>query len=717
MAASASVATSMCRLCLGYCGIRVEIEDGRATKVTGDPDNPLSRGFTCAKGRALPEQLAAPSRLLRSLSRGQDGELHPAAVADVVDALARGVESSLGRYGPRSVATYLGTGAAAYRATNAVAGAFMSAIGSPMLFHPGTIDQPGKQVAASLHGRWDAGPYALADADVWMFVGTNPIVSMWGGLTLTDPLRALQEARRRGLRLVVVDPRRTELAAMADVHLRPRPGEDAALAAGLLRGVLVDGREDRAFCAEHVRGVDALRAAVEPFSPDEVARRTGVDPAALARAADLLASSRRGGISAGTGANMTPDGTLIECLLLALHTVCGYWPRAGERVANPGVLVPERSFLAQARPGPPAYGEVTMRARPLAATSAGMPTAALADEILYDGDDRVRVLLNVGGNPVAAWPDQLKTIEAMRALELLACFDVRLGATTRYAHHVVAARFALEVPQVTGSERGIEIYGATSSLFQVPYGMWSPAVVEPPPGAEVVEEWEVFLGIAARLGLTLRVGGEAIDPGDEPTTDELYDVMFRGSRVPLDEVRRHEHGHVFDEGAPVVVLPAEQGHGHLAVADPLVLEGLRSLAARPTAPASGDLPFLLISRRMKNAKNSAGLDIESLRRPHRTNPAFMHPEDLAALGLVDGDAVDVRSARAAIPAVVAADTTLPIGVVSMSHAWGDAPDRDGEFRELGSCTSRLVDNDHDVDPITGMPRMTALPVAVTSRSG
>jgi anaerobic selenocysteine-containing dehydrogenase len=707
-----TVVTSMCRLCLGYCGIRVTLADGRAVHVAGDPDNPLTRGFTCAKGRALPEQLASDARLLHSMARTPSGDHVRTPVARLVDDVARRLGQILDRHGPRSIATYFGTGSAAYPAASAMGGAFMQALGSPMLFHPGTIDQPGKQVAMSLHGRWNGGPYDFGSADVWMFIGTNPVVSMWGGLTVTDPIRSLRDARRRGMRVIVVDPRRTELAALADLHLRPRPGQDAALLAGLVRAVLASGRHDATFVAEHAGGLEALESAVAPFDPHEVEARTGVSPEMQEAAVEVLLSSRRGCITAGTGANMTPWGTLSECLAIALHTLCGYWRRTGERVSNPGALVPHQEFREQAEAAPPAFGANTMRARPLGETSAGMPTAALPDEMLLDGPDRVRAFINLGGNPIAAWPDQLKTIAAMQALDLLVCFDVRMSATARYADYVVASKFALEVPQLTGAERSINMYGATSSQFQMPYAMYSPAVVVTPPGSEVVEEWEVLLAIAGKLGVTIQLAGERLEPGCTPTTEDLYEMLFRGTRVPLAEVRRFEHGHVFDEGPPVVVGPRARGHDlRLQLAHDVVVDALQSLARERVAEMEA-YPFRLISRRMKNAKNSSGLDVETLFAPGSVNPAFMHPDDLRSLGLTAGDSVRIRSERSSIPAIVAADDTLLSGVISMTHAWGDAPERDHEFRSIGSCTSRLVDSTKEFDPITGMPFMTAVPVAV-----
>jgi anaerobic selenocysteine-containing dehydrogenase len=228
----------------------------------------------------------------------------------------------------------------------------------------------------------------------------------------------------------------------------------------------------------------------------------------------------------------------------------------------------------------------------------------------------------------------------------------------------------------------------------------------------VVEEWEVLLAIAGKLGVTIQFAGERLEPGCAPTTEDLYEMLFRGTRVPLAEVRRFEHGHVFDEATPVVVGPRAEGHElRLELAHDVVVEGLRSLA-RERETKMGLYPFRLISRRMKNAKNSSGIDVEALFAPGSVNPAFMHPDDLRSLGLTDGDPVRIRSERSSIPAIVAADDTLLSGVISMTHAWGDGPERDHEFRVIGSCTSRLVDSTREFDPITGMPYMTAVPVAV-----
>ena len=188
-----------------------------------------------------------------------------------------------------------------------------------MLFTSNTIDQPGKQIATALHGGWQAGAQDFTTADTWLIVGQNPLISKSAGVPSQNPGRRLTEAVARGLRLVVIDPRRSETARRAHVHLQPRPGEDPALLAGMLHVIFDEGREDAAFLADNAQGVDALREAVRAFTPDAVARRADVPERDLVAAARVFAGARRGGAVCGTGPSFATHGTLTEYLALVSH--------------------------------------------------------------------------------------------------------------------------------------------------------------------------------------------------------------------------------------------------------------------------------------------------------------------------------------------------------------------------------------------------------------
>lgn len=724
----AEIRPAICRLCPAFCPILVTIEAGRAVRVVGDPEAPLYDGYTCPKGRALPELHAHPGRLFHSLKRRSDGAFAPIASDRAIAEVAARVRAIVAESGPRSVALYVGTNSLPYPASPAFATAWLRAIGSRMFFTSNTIDQPGKQIATALHGAWHAGAQDFATADAWLIVGQNPLVSKSAGLPMQNPGRRLSDAIARGMQLVVIDPRRSETARRAFVHLQPRPGHDPALLAAMLHVVFDERLEDADFLAANASGVAALRDAVRAFSPGPVARAADVPEADLVLAARTFAGARRGGAVCGTGPSFATRGTLSEYLALCLTTVCGFWPRAGDPATRLNVLMP--AFTPKAQPYPPyqAWGRgERLRARGLGNTAAGLPTAALPDEIMLPGEGRVRALFVLGGNPMMAFPDQRKTEAALGALDLLVTFDPELSATAELAHYVIAPKLTLETPGMSQAAEMLKYFGGSAG-YTAPYAQFAPALVDPPAGADVIEEWEFFYELARAMELPLQLVGfygwgrhiesppilTPVDMQRRPSTREVYELLTRGSRIPLAEVERHPHGHVFDEVHDVVHPRDADCDARLDVGHAEMLRELDVVATEAGAErfAPGDLPFRLVPRRSNHFVNSSGRSIAKLNRGKPWNPAFLHPDDLAALGLAAGDRVRIRSRHDAIAAIVEGDASLRRGLVSMTHAFGGRPGCDDDPRVQGSNAGRLLRVDDDFDPVSGIPRMGALPVAI-----
>ncbi|MBM4266480.1 MAG: molybdopterin dinucleotide-binding protein [Deltaproteobacteria bacterium] len=719
---------TICRACHAQCTLRVQRgPDGRIGDAHGDPNDPVYHGYSCIKGRTLASYHTVPTRLLTSMRKTASGGHVPIASDAAIREIAQRLRAIVDAHGPRSVALYIGTFGYNNFTAQGFALAFMAAIGSPMVFTSVTIDQPGKGVALALHGPWLAGTPPMHEWDALLLVGSNPIVSMNGGLGM-NPAKALKDAKARGMGLVVIDPRRTESAKHADVHLQGRPGEDPAILAGIARVLITEHLIDAEFIQAETSGFAALQAAVMPFTPEVVAARAGISAAALIDAARIYGTARRGAVSAGTGPNMSGHGNLVEYFVRVLTTLKGNWQRAGETKSNPGVLIAPGPAIA-ASPGPfPAfgYGE-RLRVRDLGESPSGLPTAALAEEILTPGEGRVRALLVLGGNPMAAWPDQLKTFAAMQALDLLVCFDPKLSGTGRLADFVIAPTLPFEVEGNTALNELLGNFGPGWG-YEVAYAHYTPAIAPPPPGADVVEEWSVFHGLARALDLTLAVkpfalldpaaataAATLVRPGDQLTSSEAWDIILAGSPVPLAEVRRHRGGRVFDR-PPVVVQSKPDGwSGRLDIGNPYVLAELDA-SGRPTAEPEG-FPFRVISRRLHDMHNSNWHDVTAQQRRWAYNPAFMHPEDLRALGIAGGEAIVLESARASIQVVAASAPDVRPGCISVSHGWGRNPDEpEDPFRDGGN-TGRLSSTDRDYDPITGIPLMSAIPVRVRRARG
>jgi anaerobic selenocysteine-containing dehydrogenase len=714
---TSAIRKSFCRYCHAYCPMDVELVDGRAVAVRPDRDNALYGGYTCIKGRQLVEQMYQPGRLLGPQKRGAAG-FAPISSVQALDEIAEQLRVIVAAHGPRAVATYNGTYAFQNSAHLAVSRAFHDALGSPSYYTSVTIDQPAKVFVGTRHGYWGAGGHFFNDADVVLVFGNNPLVSQYappGGVPSVSPFEQLRDARQRGLRLIAVDPRVTELSRRADLHLQIRPGEDAMLLAGMLRVLLDEGLQDHAFCAQYTRGIEALRAELEPFTLARVAARTDVPAELIVQATRLFAAGPRGSAVTGTGPEMGGNANLTSHLVACLNTLCGRYYRAGDRLPNPGVLTPPLPRFAQVLEVPLAWGRgARSRIDPqfgelmtfsMMGPVREMPTNLLADEILLPGEGQVRALLVIGGNPLVAWPDQQKTLRALRNLDLLVCVDPYVSATAGLAHYIMAPKMTLERDDVTLM---------ADPWYEKPYSQYAEAVVAT--DADVIEEWELYQGIGRRLGLDVRVGDLPVCGPQSPSKFDLLEAITHGSRVPLAWLRDNPGGHVFED-VEVIVQPGDPAS--TARLD-LFPEGVAEEFREALDPPAIDPRYThrLICSRSKYVLNSSGLNLSLLReKMGTTNPAVMHPQDIEALGLADDQLVEVHSEHGSIPAVLRADARIKRGVIAMHHAWGVAPDDAGvdDVRRVGTNTNRLIDNSLNRQRYTGMTRQSAIPVYLSAR--
>jgi anaerobic selenocysteine-containing dehydrogenase len=697
-----------CRLCSGACGMIITLDDdGRPLKARGDPEHPMSQGYACIKGVQIPAIHHSPSRLLKPLKRTPGGDFEEIPLAVALDEIADRLGGIIERHGPRSVALFRGTPNYSNAAASYMVRYFLKAIGSPCFFSTMTIDQSAKWVTDERLGSWAAGRHRFETADVFMCFGYNPLVSVQGGygFYVNNPTKQMREAKARGLKLIVIDPRQTETARYADIHLQPLPGEDATIAAGMLRMILEQGWHDAAFCARWAPGLDDLRAAVAQFTPDYVARRAQVPEGEFRAAVQMFAAGPRGIAMTGTGPDMATRSNLANHLVECLNVVCGRFAREGEPVRNTGVLEPPPRRRAEARSPRRSFetGHKT-RVRGLGRLNGEMMSCALPEEILTPGEGRIRALFSVAGNPASVLPDQRRAVEALSDLDLLVALDPVMSNTARLAHYILPPKLMLERPD------GPQVWETVA--YPLPFAQYSPAIVDPPAGAEVVDDWYPFWAIAARLGLQITFCGEALDMAAPPTSDHLLDLITKDAQLPLDEVRKHPGGVVYNRGEPAFVeAPRPDATGAFDVAPPDVRADIAALAAEPLEARDPEFPFRLTVRRTREVMNSAYRDIPAIRARVPYNPAALNPEDLAELGLLDGDRVEIASAYGAIPAIVRADPTLRRGVVTMSHGFGGLP---GEtvYERDGANTNLLTSLDHDVQPINAMARFSAAPVRI-----
>lgn len=656
----------------------VTLDGDRVTRVAGDREHPLSEGYTCPKGRALGALHHHPRRLDGPLLR-RDGRLVPVTWDNLLDDLAEKLEHALEERGPASVGVYLGTGATFDANLYWAGSALLKRLGSPAKFTSGTVDAPSYPVVRRLMSGvgWLFHSIDFERTTLTLLLGTNPVVSHTSHMqAYPNPTRRLREIAARG-ELWVVDARLTESARLATRHLAARPGTDYALLAHLVRELLRDGA-DREYLAAHANGIDELARAVEPFGLRRAAELTGLGEDELA---DLLAAVRRHGrlsLQTGTGTSMSPAANLTQWLSVVLLAVTGSLERERGVWFNPGFVQgldrrPARPD-PEPGPGPPSRPELPFQ-------GGEYPAITIVDE-LEAGN--LQALFVLGGNLLAALPDAGRVSAALRRAPVVAVSDVQHGEMTEHATHVFAS---------AGPFERADLPHFSDCLAPAIAAQYTPALV--PLGADRRPSWWPFAALAERLGRPILPDGLTADTASDD--DLLRRKVRAGARASFDELVASD-GPLVDD---------ERNLGW--VARSILPDGRWSLAPEPLVRQLADIgevaPLVLIPKRQWRHVNSYGRDLPGVTE---RDPAeiVVHPDDAAAAGLSDGGRVRVESAfGGALEGRARFDETIRPGAVAIPHGW-DAPN-----------VSVLLSGREAVDPLTGMPTYSGVPVTLQPIGG
>lgn len=713
-----------CRFCHAYCPMEATVEDNKLIAIGPDTDNEIYGGYTCIKGRQLAEQIYHPTRLAESQKKQADGSFNTIGSEQAMDEIATQLQDILAKHGPRSIASYNGTYSFQNSAAHPVARAWHTAIGSPSYYTSVTIDQPAKvAIGPARMGWWNGGSHMWSDSQVALIIGNNTLVSHFsipGGIPSFSPSNALREGKKRGMKIICVDPRVSEVASRSDLHIQVKPGHDAALVASIINVILAENLQDAEFCDEHTQGLSELRKEVEAFTPKLVAAAADIPAQQIYDAARMFAEGPRGTAVTGTGPEMGAHPNLLQHLVQSLNAICGRHYREGERLPNPGVLTGTAERLAQASPPQPEWLNEGVKSRisddifeTVVLSPYGplkeMPTAVVSDEMLMPGDGQIKALICVGGNPLLAWPDQEKAQRALAGLDLLVCVDIKISATSSMADYILSPKICLEREDVTM---------LTDIWYEQPYSQYTQTVVEAE--GDKIEEWELFWGLGKRMGLEMSLDNGPIDMVNKPSKLDLLKNITHGSRVPVEEIAANDGGKIYDVEDVILGAADPETRGRLDFFPEGLPEefaaAMKDAQAAANATAAGEYSHLLISRRMKNTYNSTGPELSLLKDKGTTNPAYVHSDDLKKMEIADGELIQVYSAHGEIPAIASASDAVKPGVISMSHCWGGSPvpeaDSDAKVREIGSNTNRLIDNRLLSEKYSGMARQSTIPVGI-----
>lgn len=730
-----------CPLCEATCGLSLTlVADGssgaeRVTRVEGDREDPFSRGFLCPKGAALgalhhdPDRLRRPRIRTGNVWREVDW---PEAFA-AVDAGLGGILAAGDR---DAIALYAGNPTVHSLDGMLYGRALMRAAGTRNLYSASTVDQMPKHVACGLMFG-DPDLIAVPDldrCDLLIVLGANPLVSNGSLATAPDWPGRLAALQARGGRLVVVDPRRTETAAIADEHLAIRPGADALLLLAMVEALVAAGRVDCGRLAPYVIGLDRLAAAVAPFSADAVAAACGIGADVIRRLAFELADTARAAVYGRIGTQAARFGTVAAWAVDLLNLVTGHLDVPG------GAMFPsslhDRPGLGRGRGFK--LGRHHSRVRGWPEVKGELPAVTLVDEIETPGAGQVRALITVAGNPVLSVPGGPRLDRALASLEFMVSVDPYLNETTRHAHvilpppsplmrsHYDIAFYRLAVRQVArftppslpreGPSEG-EIL-ARLALCLAGHGGADPAWVDGQIVMQVLAAAVAAPGsVVAGRGVGELVGMLEGRDGAERILDALIRTGPRGDGFGAvadgwSLARLAAHGHGVDFGALVSRLPGALAtvSGGIEVVPDVIGGDLARLKAWMALPAAG---LVLIGRRHLRSNNSWMHNLPKMVAGRGRCALWMHPDDAAARGVAAGDRVRLSSVAGAVEVEVALHGALSPGVVSLPHGWGHGVEGSGlsVARVAGGVSVNVV-IPAEVDPLSGTAVLNGVAVEV-----
>lgn len=733
--ADAFTAHRICPLCEACCGLELRVAGGRVVDIRGHAADVFSKGYLCPKAASLKDLQEDPDRLRAPLLK-RAGRFVEVGWEEAFAEIEARLPAIRDRGGRDAIAMVVGNPTVHKMGLMLYVPRLAKALGTRNVFTASTLDQMPKHLSAGLmFGSWLSVPVPDVDrTDLLVVLGANPVASNGSMWTVPDFRGRALALRERGGRMLVVDPRRTETARLADRHIPIRPGGDAFFLLGLAHTLFAERRVRLGRLAEHVAGLAAVEAAVDGFPAERVAPRCGVAAATIREVARELAAAERAAVYGRIGTCTQEFGTLSSWLVDLINALTGHLDEPG------GAMFPRAAAFASNTAGEPGVGRGVATGRHRSRVSGApevigeLPITCLAEEIETPGDGQVRALVSVAANPVLSSPNGPRLAAALDRLDLMVSLDVYLNETSRHADLILPGLSPLEEPHYDV---------AFPQLSFRNHARYSAAVLPRPEGQPA--EWEVLLRLAAIAGGNgARADVAALD--DELTAQEvrrlagpLADAALAavaGSRGPerlldlalragpygdkfglrpgglsLEKVRAAPAGIDLGPLAPRVPEVLRTPSGKIELAPPLLLDDLRRAAADLDRPAPD---LVIVGRRQLRSNNSWMHNLPSLAKGPFRCTALVHPADAARLGLRHGGRARISRAGRAIEVQVEVSDEMMPGVVSLPHGWGhDLPGARLAVAALrpGANLNAVLD-DGMREPLSGNAILGGVPIAM-----
>lgn len=707
-----------CNLCEAICGLEIKLENGQIKSIKGDHDDPISKGHICPKAVALQDIYNDPDRLRTPLKKTGNG-WQTISWRQAYAEVATELQKIQRQHGKNSVAIYLGNPTVHNSEAMLFGPMFFRTLGTKNRYSATSVDQLPDQLASLLMFGHDL-LIPLPDldrTDFHIMFGANPVVSNGSLMTAPGVTKRLQAIRERGGKLVVVDPRRTETAAIADQHLFIRPGSDVLMLLAMLHVVFSEQLQNLGTVEAFTKGLAEVEALVKDYPPEKVASVTGVD-------ADTLKSLVRGFCRADSascygrmGVSTQQFGSLTQWLITVFNVVTGNLDIAGGSMFSK----PAFEVVTAGKAEKKGFADAFSRVRKLPNFNGEFPVATLSEEITTAGDGQIRALITSAGNPVLSTPNGRQLDQALGTLDYMVSIDIYLNETTRHANIILPPLTTLERSQYDMAFHALAI--RNSAKYSQPVFKAD---------KEQRSDAEIFLELGWRMqtgSLLSRTGGwlkkeifKRLGSAWVINKRLKQGPYYKSHGLDLKKLKQNPHG--IDLGPLQPCLP-----GRLFTADKMInLAPAECLAAIPemkrilladtATTAVSEFDLLLIGRRDPRTNNSWLHNSYRMVKGKKRCLAFVHPQDAHARGIADGDDVTVRSRVGNIKIPVALNEDMMPGVISIPHGWGH--DLEGinlsiARQHAGVNTNNLTD-ECLLDSLSGNAALNGVPVAINKNS-
>lgn len=653
-----------CHLCEAMCGLRIETDCDQVVKIEGDKEDVYSKGHICPKGVALQDIHNDPDRLKYPMRRkGEEWErISWAEAFDEVEAKLNAIRD---KYGPDSLGLYMGNPGVHNTGTGLFFFDFAKALGTKNRFASHSLDQlPQMFVNGEMFGHQAMFPVPdLERTSYFLALGANPLVSNGSIMSTPDIQGKLKSLQARGGKFVVIDPRRTRSAKLADEHFFIRPGTDVLFLLAFVHVLFEQKllRVDKV--AAYTDGIQTIGELTQAYSPELVAPLIGIEASVIRQIVQDFCAAEEAICYGRLGVSVQEYGSLCHWLINSINILTGNIDQAG------GVMfpLPAMDFVKLLKHEAKAF-RWKSRVRGLPEVASDLPSTVMAEEMLTPGEGQIKAMITLAGNPVLSAPNSSQLDKAFSQLEYQVAIDIYLNETTRHADIILPPATALEVLHYDFVLNIVALRNVAN---------FSPPVF--PINSNQRYDWQIILELQKRLergnGLLLGLKHRILS---WLTPERRINLglrigpygLFSKHKLSLQKLKENPHGLDFGPLKPALPKRLFTKNKRINLAFPRILEDLRRIPPLIEQLKEGLGGLLLIGRRDLRSNNSwMHNSIRLVKGPNRCT-LLMHPKDAAQRKLTSGSLVEVSSATGQIKLTVEFSEDMMPGVVSIPHGWG-----------------------------------------------